>query len=65
MESYVGNYRVGKLLGAGSFAAVFLATHRLTGLLVALKVLDNTRASTIDREIEMLRRLNHKNIIKL
>eukprot|EP00898_Chlorokybus_atmophyticus_P004719 jgi/Chlat1/5248/Chrsp33S05012 len=65
LESYVGNYRVGKLLGAGSFAAVFLATHRLTGRLVALKVVENSKPSNVDREIEVLRRLVHRNIARL
>eukprot|EP00899_Mesostigma_viride_P010527 jgi/Mesvir1/19476/Mv10497-RA.1 len=66
LGTYVGNYRVGKLLGVGSFAAVFLATHRITGRLVALKVTENKGVATaVDREIEVLKRLYHENIAQL
>eukprot|EP00899_Mesostigma_viride_P029324 jgi/Mesvir1/9577/Mv16477-RA.1 len=65
LGQYVGHYRVGKLLGVGSFAVVFLATHRVTGRFVALKVTENKGNSTVEREIEVLRRLRHKNIAKM
>eukprot|EP00899_Mesostigma_viride_P022427 jgi/Mesvir1/3369/Mv17243-RA.2 len=66
LGTYVGNYRVGKLLGVGSFAAVFLATHRTTARLVALKVTENKGVtSPVDREIEVLKLLYHENIAQL
>eukprot|EP00899_Mesostigma_viride_P024548 jgi/Mesvir1/5278/Mv15386-RA.1 len=65
MGTYVGNYRVGKLIGVGSFAAVFQAVHRITNKQVALKVTENKNNSTVEREIEVLKRISHKNVAAL
>lgn len=39
-RSALSNYRLGKTLGVGAFAKVKLAVHILTGIKVAIKILD-------------------------
>ena len=39
-RSVLSNYRLGKTLGVGCFAKVKLAVHNLTGIKVAIKILD-------------------------
>ena len=65
------NFKITKKLGEGMFSTVKLATHSLTGEQVAIKILEKTRISKkedkerIDREISILKKLNHFNISKL
>ena len=66
----VGLYDLEKILGKGNFATVILGKHRLTGSMVAVKVvdkkdLDPANLDKIQREILILRKLSHKNIIQL
>jgi len=66
----VGLYDLEKILGKGNFATVRLGTHRLTGTRVAVKVvdkkdLDPDNLEKIGREIKILRKLSHENIIQL
>eukprot|EP01137_Pigoraptor_chileana_P018351 Opistho-2@77687 len=66
MGQYIGNYRVGKVLGTGSFGAALLATHRLTGKVVAIKAIAREKINAnIEREIEILRHVRHSNIARL
>ncbi|CDW91349.1 protein kinase domain containing protein [Stylonychia lemnae] len=59
------------LLGSGGYAEVRLATHKKTGLLVAIKIyekyklIDPQIKQNLIREIKILSRLNHPNIMKL
>ncbi|NWW93646.1 IKKE kinase, partial [Rhynochetos jubatus] len=57
------------LLGQGATACVYKARNKKSGELVAVKVFNNTsylRPQEVQmREFEMLRKLNHKNIVKL
>jgi hypothetical protein len=64
-------YSVGRVVGEGGFCQVRLATHHLSRRKVAVKVIDKTKlsdhneASRIQREIRVLKRLNHAAIIRL
>ncbi|XP_010522001.1 PREDICTED: CBL-interacting serine/threonine-protein kinase 11 [Tarenaya hassleriana] len=67
-----GKYELGKLLGCGAFAKVFHGRDRRSGQSVAVKILNKKKlaanpnlASNIKREIAIMRRLNHPNIVKL
>ena len=66
----VGLYDLEKTLGKGNFAIVKLGVHRLTKTKVAVKIvnkieLDDDNLNKISREIDIMRRLSHKHIIKL
>eukprot|EP00092_Neocalanus_flemingeri_P021749 GFUD01023592.1.p1 GENE.GFUD01023592.1~~GFUD01023592.1.p1 ORF type:complete len:873 (-),score=186.01 GFUD01023592.1:159-2777(-) len=66
----IGLYDLEKTLGKGNFAVVRLGTHRLTRTRVAIKVVDKNELDTenlnkIRREIEILKKLSHENIIQL
>ncbi|XP_057536919.1 CBL-interacting serine/threonine-protein kinase 12 [Amaranthus tricolor] len=67
----LGRYELGKLLGHGTFAKVYLAKNVKTDESVAIKVLDKEKImkgglmSHIKREISILRRVRHPNIVKL
>ncbi|XP_031504211.1 CBL-interacting serine/threonine-protein kinase 12-like [Nymphaea colorata] len=67
----LGRYEVGKLLGHGTFAKVYYARNVKTGESVAIKVLDKEKIlksgliSHIKREISVLRRVRHPNIVQL
>ncbi|CAH2060037.1 unnamed protein product [Thlaspi arvense] len=67
-----GKYELGKLLGCGAFAKVFHARDRRSGQSVAVKVLNKKKllanpalANNIKREISIMRRLSHPNIVRL
>ena len=75
-----GNYILENTIGEGAFAKVKLAKHIITGEKVAIKILpklnfttdsnpinksSNNNISKIQKEINILRRLHHKNIIQL
>ncbi|XVF27479.1 hypothetical protein REPUB_Repub14bG0111000 [Reevesia pubescens] len=67
----LGRYEVGKLLGHGTFAKVYQARNVKTGDSVAIKVLDKEKIlksgliAHIKREIAILRRVRHPNIVQL
>lgn len=67
----IGNHRVERVLGAGSFATVWLATDELLDAQVAIKVLaDNwARQPDIRRrfidEAKILRRLDHDRVVRV
>jgi serine/threonine protein kinase len=66
----LGQYELLEKLGAGGMGEVFKARHRLMNRLVALKVIHHYHASQptflrrFQREILVLSRLNHPNIIR-
>ncbi|KAM5125402.1 serine/threonine-protein kinase SIK2-like [Mantella aurantiaca] len=66
----VGFYDIERTLGKGNFAVVKLARHRVTNTQVAIKIIDKTRLDRtnlekIYREIQIMKRLRHPNIIRL
>ncbi|XP_042487093.1 CBL-interacting serine/threonine-protein kinase 12-like [Macadamia integrifolia] len=67
----LGRYEIGKLLGHGTFAKVYHARNVKTGESVAIKVLDKEKilrgglVAHIKREISILRRVRHPNIVQL
>ncbi|CAG8535677.1 760_t:CDS:10 [Ambispora gerdemannii] len=61
----IGNYILGEDLGEGSFGQVKLATHRLTGQNVAIKIIPKIHAEQLTGEIHHHRYLHHPNIISL
>lgn len=67
----MGQYRIVKTLGEGSFGKVKLAIHEVTGEKVALKIINRRKlvtrdmAGRIEREIQYLQLLRHPHIIKL
>ena len=67
----IGQYRLSKTLGIGSFGKVKLATHERTGYKVAIKILNRNKIRKLDmaakvrREIANLKRLSHPHIIRL
>ena len=67
----IAQFSMGEKLGEGTFGVVRIATHILTGERVAVKVLDRARIreqadkTRIEREIEILKKLHHSNIIHL
>jgi serine/threonine-protein kinase BUR1 len=68
--SLVGNYELEKKIGEGTFGEVSLARHKVTKKRVALKriLVHNEREGmpmTALREIRILKRLRHPNVIRL
>jgi hypothetical protein len=65
------HYDVAFTIGEGAFAKVKIASHKLTGVRVAVKIIykarlirDNELFRAYD-EVEVLKRLRHKNIVRL
>lgn len=64
----VGSFKIGRLLGRGSFCKVKLATNVITGQQFAVKIIKAVQSikwSDIEREIAILTKLDHPNIIQL
>ena len=67
----IDDYLVTKELGKGSYAIVKLATHKVTKQKYAIKIytkallLDPKKRNTVKNEINILKQLNHNNIMKL
>ena len=65
------NFKLGKKLGEGRFSIVKLGIHSLTNEPVAIKILDKTKIAKIEdkerinREIKIMKKINHYNITKL
>ncbi|XP_052184901.1 CBL-interacting serine/threonine-protein kinase 11 [Diospyros lotus] len=70
-KALFGKYELGKLLGCGAFAKVYHARDIATGQSVAIKVINKSKImgsalmSNVKREISIMRRLRHPNIVKL
>lgn len=70
VTKFANHYQVEKKLGQGTFGSVYLGSHLETQRQVAMKrILINEENDlfpiTAQREITILKKLNHKNIIKL
>ncbi|XP_046630920.1 serine/threonine-protein kinase SIK3-like isoform X3 [Daphnia pulicaria] len=68
--SRIGHYELLKTIGKGNFAVVKLAVHRITKSKVAIKIVDKTKLdednlNKTKREVEVMKKLKHPNIIKL
>lgn len=67
----INDFEIGHLLGSGNFGNVYLARHRQTGLLVAIKKINKMKVTMlraehrIVKEIILHKKLSHSNIIKL
>lgn len=66
----VGFYDIEKTIGKGNFAVVKLGRHRITKSEVAIKIIDKTQLDEVNltkvyREVQILKMVNHQNIIKL
>ena len=67
----VGHYLLGKTIGEGTFGKVKIAVHIPTGEKVAVKILEKSRIKDqadvrrVNREIKILKRARHANIIQL
>ncbi|CAL4937352.1 unnamed protein product [Urochloa decumbens] len=69
-EAEVGEYKLQRQVGQGSFAKVFRAAHRRTGARVAVKAIDRRRVEKrvhdgIIKEREILKSIDHPNILRL
>jgi serine/threonine protein kinase len=64
-------YSIGRTIGEGTFGKVKKGIHKLTGLTVAIKILEKERiidladVQRVKREIAILQRLSHPNVIQL
>ena len=67
----MGNYSIGATLGEGTFGKVRRGQHDATGETVAIKILEKSKiveAADIERvmrEIKILKRVKHENVIQL
>lgn len=66
----LANYKIIKVLGKGSFGKVFLVAHKQTKLFYAMKQISKSSVnkgdfSRIRREIEILAKTSHPNVVKL
>lgn len=70
-KTLFGKYEVGRLLGYGAFAKVYHARDVRTEQSVAIKAINKQRilkgglAANVKREISIMRRLRHPNIVRL
>ena len=67
----LSKYEIGPELGKGAYAKVKLATNKLTKEKFAMKIYEkeklnsNSKKSCVYKEIQILKKLRHKNIVKL
>ncbi|WVZ17395.1 hypothetical protein V8G54_010377 [Vigna mungo] len=66
----IGDYIMGPPIGSGSFAVVWRSRHRVSGLEVAIKEIDQRQLSPkvqehLFKEISILSTINHPNIVRL
>ena len=71
-EKTIGDYLIQNELGRGGFAKVFKGIHIPSGEKVAIKIMDKTQLmedplnfQRVENEISILKKVQHKNIIKL
>lgn len=64
-------FKKGKTLGEGTFGKVKVGIHKITNEKVAIKILEKERikevndVERISREIQILKKIHHPNIIQL
>src|SRR5690242_20452488 len=67
----IGRYKIGETLGHGSFGKVKKAKHMLTGVEVAIKIINRSKLKSpemsdkVRREVQILKMLKHPHIIRL
>mmetsp|Transcript_1550 Transcript_1550/g.3313 ORF Transcript_1550/g.3313 Transcript_1550/m.3313 type:complete len:487 (-) Transcript_1550:34-1494(-) len=69
-ESFQSLYRVGAVLGTGSFSEVRVCVHKTSNITRAVKIIRksasmSTMPEDLKREIEILRSLDHPNILRI
>ena len=70
-QNILNEYSIKGTIGKGSFSKVKLGINKLTGQKVAIKILDkkkikiNSERKRIQRELNIIKKLNHINIIKI
>ena len=70
-KGILNNYIITKLLGRGTFSTVKLATDIRTNEKIAIKILEKNKIKTerdinrINREISIVKKINHLNIVKV
>ena len=70
-KEVLSEYNIIKLIGSGSFSIVKLGENKITKEKVAIKIIQKTQITNqndlirINREIQMLKSLNHENVIKI
>ncbi len=70
-QSKISDYSIGNQIGQGAYAVVKQGFHKQTGRKVAIKIYekyriaDSQRKASVSREIKLLQRLDHANIVKL
>jgi len=62
-------YEIGKILGHGASGKVYIATHKTTGVKFACKVVKKNSnmndAQSMSTEIEIMKRIRHRNIVSM
>lgn len=63
-------YTIGKILGEGGFGTVCLVTHKTTGIVRAMKMINKkkmkkTEEDRLFEELAILRDIDHPNIVKV
>ena len=67
----IGFYDLGKVIGAGAYSKVRLATHVSTNQVFAVKIVDKSRIHNVKdlervlREMHVLKNISHPNIISM
>ena len=70
-DNKISHYEIGKVIGKGAYATVKICKNKITQEKFAMKIYekkilnDNIKNKCILREIEILKKLNHPNIVKL
>lgn len=72
MSTNILDYQLGRKLGEGAYAIVHTAYNKKTKDMLAMKIYDKekvlsnaSRKRSVSREIQLLKRLDHPNIVKL
>ena len=71
MSSILNEYSIKQIIGKGTFSIVKLGVDKITGEKVAIKILNKNKilnendAERVDREINILKNVNHINLIKI
>ncbi|CDJ47007.1 protein kinase, putative [Eimeria brunetti] len=69
-NKFTEHFTLGPVLGKGAYAPVHLAVHKTTGRSVAVKIyagfrtMEREKKALITREVQIMRRLQHENIVK-
>ena len=70
-QNFIPDYNIQEIIGKGTFSVVKLGENKLTKEKVAIKIMEKNKIINqedlirIQREIEMLKGLNHPNVIKI